>query len=179
MENFDIKNIKAIIGLGNPGQQYYKHRHTVGFQFLNFLAESLYASEWQDGQQMKRTTIKLNDQDILLIQPQTFMNSSGAVLPWLTKKGIKPEQILVVHDELEKPFGNVLIRFEGSHKGHNGLKSIMNIIGPSFWRLKFGIGRPENKDDVPDYVLTNFTPQEQQKLPELFGQALALLLKNS
>ena len=110
MENFDIKNIKAIIGLGNPGQQYYKHRHTVGFQFLNFLAESLYASEWQDGQQMKRTTIKINEQDIILIQPQTFMNSSGAVLPWLTKKGIKPEQILVVHDELEKPFGSLMMR---------------------------------------------------------------------
>jgi PTH1 family peptidyl-tRNA hydrolase len=103
------------------------------------------------------------------------MNNSGRVLPSLQKKGIKPEQILVIHDELEKPFGKIVLRFGGSHKGHNGLKSIMSMIGADFWHLAFGIGRPADKNDVPTYVLSNFSPDEASRVPELIDQSLALL----
>jgi PTH1 family peptidyl-tRNA hydrolase len=78
-------------------------------------------------------------------------------VPFLLKKGIKPENILVVHDELEKPFGNISIKMGGSAKGHNGLRSIITACGADFPRLRFGIARPTNREDVPDYVLTNFS----------------------
>lgn len=176
IKSFDIKNIKVLIGLGNPGQAYCNHRHTVGFKFIDFCATQFNASGWASGPQLERTSIRLNnEQEIMLIKPQTFMNNSGSIISWLSKKGIKPENIIVAHDELEKPFGTVLLRFGGSHKGHNGLKSIMSQLGDGFWRLKFGIGRPTDKADVPSYVLTNFSVQEQQELPQLFEKGLQLL----
>ncbi len=166
--------IKAIIGLGNPGQKYYKHRHSIGFRVLDELAQQLNAS-WQSSELMEYAAVRMNDHEVFLIKPTTFMNSSGKVMPWLQKKGIKPEQIVVVHDELEKPFGQVLIKMGGSHKGHNGLKSIMGAIGGDFWRLKFGIGRPDDKTQVPDYVLTNFSPQEEGGVQGLIERAIGLL----
>jgi len=109
-------------------------------------------------------SVAFNEQPVLLIKPQTFMNSSGQVIPLLKKDGIKPENILVVHDELEHPFGKITMRVGGSHRGHNGLRSIIEAMGPDFARLRFGIGRPENREDVPDYVLQPFS--EDAKLVE-------------
>ena len=83
-------------------------------------------------------------------------------MPWLIKKGMSPEQILVIHDELEKPRGNIQIRFGGSARGHNGLRSIIGMIGADFHRLRFGIGRPERKEDVGDWVLSNFALPQQE-----------------
>ena len=80
--------------------------------------------------------------------------------PYLSKQGIKAENILVIHDELEKPFGSLAIKFDGSHRGHNGLRSIIGICGPQFLRLRFGIGRPADKEDVPNYVLRQFDKTE-------------------
>ncbi|MFA5306619.1 MAG: aminoacyl-tRNA hydrolase [Candidatus Babeliales bacterium] len=176
---FDIYATKAIIGLGNPGAAYARNRHSIGFSVLNALAEK-YNVSWQSSELMEHTTIAVHDttgapHSILLIKPQTFMNNSGRVLPFVQKKGIKPEQVLVVHDELEKPFGKIVIKFGGSHKGHNGLKSIMSMIGADFWHLAFGIGRPADKNDVPSYVLSNFPPDEAPRVPELIEQSLALL----
>ena len=106
---------------------------------------------------MELAVIRVEGKPILLIKPQTFMNASGKVIPFLLKKGIKGENILVVHDELEMPFGKIKVKFGGSAKGHNGLRSIIDIIGKDFWRLSFGIDRPENREDVGQYVLSNFT----------------------
>jgi peptidyl-tRNA hydrolase, PTH1 family len=176
---FDIYAIKAIIGLGNPGAAYARNRHSIGFCVLNALAEKYHAS-WQHGDLMEYATITVHDttgapHSMLLIKPQTFMNNSGRVLPFVQKKGIKPEQIMVIHDELEKQFGKIVIKFGGSHKGHNGLKSIMSIIGADFWHLAFGIGRPADKNDVPAYVLSNFSADEASRVPELINQSLALV----
>ncbi len=176
---FDIYAIKAIIGLGNPGATYARNRHSIGFGIINALAEKCNAS-WQSGELMEYATISLQNTEgtthsILLIKPQTFMNNSGRILPFLQKKGIKPEQIMVLHDELEKSFGKVMVKFGGSHKGHNGLKSIMSMIGADFWHLAFGIGRPADKNEVPSYVLSNFLPDEASRVPELIDQSLALL----
>jgi len=177
---FDIRNIRAIIGLGNPGAKYAGHRHSIGFRVLDALAER-YGASWQTNDTMSHATIHVPldamQHELILIKPLTFMNNSGKVVSWLQKKGIKSDQILVVHDELEKPFGQILLRFAGSHKGHNGLKSIIGAMGTDFWRLKFGIGRPVDKDAVPDYVLSNFPRDEEARVPELVDQALALLIK--
>jgi len=149
------KKIKAIIGLGNPGSKYALNRHNIGFLIVDKLADS-YHSTWSKSDNFESAKIQINDQSILLIKPQTFMNNSGQVASSLQKKGIQPEEVLVVHDELELPFGKIVTKFAGSAKGHNGLKSIMAHMSDQFWRLRFGIGRPANREDVPDYVLENF-----------------------
>jgi PTH1 family peptidyl-tRNA hydrolase len=102
------------------------------------------------------------------------MNNSGQVIPYLTKQGIKPENILVVHDELELPFGEIKIRAGGSAKGHNGLKSIIQAIGPEFHRLRFGIGRPENREEVPDYVLEPFA-KDKSEVDKLIEKAVGAI----
>jgi PTH1 family peptidyl-tRNA hydrolase len=167
------KNIKAIIGLGNPGHQYRNNRHNIGFKVLDALAQNHHAS-WSEKPLMHVTDIQLNNKKILLIKPQTFMNSSGQVIAFLQKKGIEAENIMVVHDELEKSFGSIAIRQGGSHRGHNGLRSIIGSCGQDFWRIRFGIGRPENKDDVSDYVLSNFT-EEPDEIDRLIGEVLELI----
>src|SRR5579871_1211881 len=116
-------DIKAIIGLGNPGKQYYHHRHTIGFRVLDALCEH-YGGNWQTKEMMEYAEIVVNGKNIMLIKPQTYMNSSGKVIPFLQKKGLQPANLLVVHDELELPFGTIKVRVGGSAKGHNGLKSI-------------------------------------------------------
>ena len=154
--------IKAIIGLGNPGPKYHNHRHNIGFRVLDALAER-HGGSWQTKDNAEIAQVMINNQRVLLIKPLTFMNDSGRVIPPLLKQGIKAENILVVHDELEKPFGNIGIRIGGSAKGHNGLRSIIGVCGPDFARLRFGIGRPDHKEDVPNYVLSNFVePQANQ-----------------
>lgn len=170
--SFDSKNIRAIIGLGNPGQKYYKNRHNIGFRVVDELVACL-ASPWRSTELMEYASVRLYEggPEVFVIKPQTFMNSSGKVVSWLLKKGIKPDQIIVIHDELEKAFGKVLMNFGGSHKGHNGLKSIMGIIGQDFWRLKFGIGRPSDKNEVPDYVLADFLSFEESQIAQLIAQA--------
>ena len=147
--------IRAIIGLGNPGLAYARTRHNFGFLVVDELAR-LHGGSWRTKGEAEIAEIIIENQLIILIKPQTFMNASGRVLPLLTKQGIKAEEILVVHDELEMPFGRFAIKQGGSARGHNGLKSIIGTIGDQFHRLRCGIGRPENREDVPDYVLSSF-----------------------
>lgn len=148
--------IKVIIGLGNPGSAYYHHRHSIGFRILDELADK-YGAHWGKKDQLESAEIFIDNKKVVLIKPQTYMNNSGAVIPALQKKGVQPEEILVVHDELELPFGKVTNKLGGSAKGHNGLKSIIERCGDQFYRLRVGIGRPERKEDVPNYVLSNFS----------------------
>ncbi len=175
MQNFTISSpILAIIGLGNPGRQYTHNRHNIGFRVVDTLADTLHAS-WQTKDTMDLAQVTINDNKIYLIKPQTFMNSSGKVVPFLIKQGIKPENILVVHDELELPFGQLKFKMGGSHKGHNGLKSIIGVVGDMFARLRFGIGRPENREDVPDYVLRDFK-ENKDEVQNLIDQSAQQIL---
>jgi PTH1 family peptidyl-tRNA hydrolase len=169
--------IRAIIGLGNPGNNYHYHRHNIGFRIVDELARK-YNARWQKKDLAEVAEIILHDHPVLLIKPQTYMNSSGKVIPLLQKKGIKPEEILVVHDELELPFGKVALKMGGSAKGHNGLKSIIEQCGDQFYRLRFGIGRPENREDVPTYVLTNFS-EDQQRIEVLIAESIKLIEKQA
>ena len=153
--------IKAIIGLGNPGDRFYYTRHNIGFRVVDALCNK-YNGTWRKLDKMEIAEIEINQKNILLIKPQTFMNSSGEVFPYLQKKGIKPENILVVHDELELPFGSIKFKLDGSAKGHNGLKSIMSFCGSNFYRLRVGISRPTDREMVPDYVLKKFDENEDQ-----------------
>ncbi len=166
--------IKAIIGLGNPGPHYCKTRHNIGFQIVDLLA-SQYQGHWQTKNNMEFCSVVVNDKKVFLVKPLTFMNNSGQVLASLTKLGIKQENILVVHDELELPFGVTKLKFDGSAKGHNGLKSIITHGGAHFLRLRFGIDRPISRDDVPDYVLAKFR-EPQDQVDEQVQQAVDLTI---
>ncbi len=175
METGQTFDIKAIIGLGNPGKQYEYTRHNIGFRVVDAIAQK-YGASWQQRDNMLYTSVNCGEKKVILIKPQTFMNSSGKVISWLTKQGIKPENILVVHDELEKPFGHVSVRVGGSARGHNGLRSIMEACGPDFVRLRCGIGRPERKEDVGSYVLQNFS-EPAHDVDGMIDHALALVEK--
>ena len=167
------QDIKAIIGLGNPGASYYYHRHSIGFRILDALLDKHHGS-WRRVQDMEIAEVMLHGSSVFLIKPQTFMNSSGKVIPYLLKKGIKAENILVVHDELELPFGQLKIKQAGSAKGHNGLKSIIAACGDSFYRLRVGIGRPDDREKVPDYVLENFK-ESTSSVDDLIARAVILI----
>ena len=179
-----VDRIRAIIGLGNPGARFVFHRHNIGFRIVDRFVEQ-YNEAWHERDKLMyaevRTTNAPQHNDCRLadivygVKPLTYMNKSGEVLNFLQKKGIKPHEILVAHDELERKFGNISIAFGGSARGHNGLRSIMDTIGQDFWRLRFGIGRPENKEDVGDYVLSNFTIEEASVLEESIQFAVQLL----
>ncbi len=179
---FSPLSIRAIIGLGNPGPKFHKTRHNIGFRIIDEL-ESYAGASLQGTNDMEYAQVRFSNpvsgvemQPIYLIKPLTFMNNSGQVIPWLTKKGIKPDEILVIHDELEKAFGHVGTKFDGSAKGHNGLRSIIERIGQGFWRLRVGIGRPERKEDVGNYVLEPFDQQEEKDLVGIIDVAVKKIL---
>lgn len=171
--------IKAIIGLGNIGPKYSRNRHNIGFIILDLLAD-VYNATWSDKPKMEYSEIEIDDKKIILIKPTTFMNNSGEVIPWLLKRGIKAEHILVVHDEMEKKFGTLTVSQNTSHKGHNGLKSLITYGGNMFYRLRCGIGRPEHKDDVARYVLSDFieSPQELQNFEHAAVLKVVDMIKN-
>ncbi len=172
MNTYDFSPIKAIIGLGNPGNPYYHNRHNIGFRVVEELAKK-YNGTFKKTDLMELAQIQIGDKPYLLIMPQTYMNSSGKVIPFLNKKGINANNILVIHDELELPFGTIKGKPGGSAKGHNGLKSIIQYIGQDFARLAIGIGRPTQKEDVPNYVLENFKDSAQVEL--IIQQAINLI----
>lgn len=165
-----IPNCSVIIGLGNPGPLYYKTRHNIGFRIVDTLCEK-YNGQWQKKDDYQKAEITVHNKKLLLIKPQTGMNLSGAVIPKLKKMGYESSNILVVYDEMEKSFGSIQIRFGGSHRGHNGVRSLMEH-GENFWRFRFGIGRPEERRDVSNYVLEQFTQDEQNTLEEKIALAI-------
>lgn len=157
--------MKLIVGLGNPGDQYAKTRHNIGFRVLDSLKLNFHKGF---------LGLVAKDGDQIYLKPQTFMNRSGdSVLAALSFHKIKPEDLLVIHDELDLPFGTVKLKKGGGHAGHNGLRDIIRVIGPEFSRIRMGIGKPEHKTQVADYVLSAFTAQEEAALPDLIAQAVA------
>lgn len=151
----NLTHIKAIIGLGNPGERYYNTRHSIGYRVVDALVAQAGGS-WHDKGVLQAADIIVNDRPLLVIKSNTYMNDSGKVIPYVLKKGITASELLVIHDELEKPWGSWSIKIGGSHRGHNGLRSIIGVCGDTFYRLRVGIGRPTDKSMVPTYVLAPF-----------------------
>jgi PTH1 family peptidyl-tRNA hydrolase len=157
--------IKLFVGLGNPGTEYEATRHNAGFWWMNALVRDLKAPLAFDKSyygQVARTSVQ--GQNIWLLTPQTFMNLSGKSVAALAKFfKIKPEEILVAHDELDVIPGQGKLKFGGSHAGHNGLRDIHAQLGTGdYWRLRLGVGHPGNKDEVVDWVLRK--PMQEQRL---------------
>lgn len=167
-------DIKAIIGLGNPGHEYYYNRHSIGFRVVDALAK-YFGATWRERDKMLLAEVMINNKKVLLIKPQAFMNSSGNVIPFLSKQGIKADNILVVHDELEQPFGKISFKVGGSARGHNGVRSIIAACGENFVRVRFGIGRPESKEQVATYVLQNFS-EDATAIEHAINQAVVMIM---
>lgn len=167
---------RAIVGLGNPGPRFDLTRHNIGFYIVDEIAAQRGASFRTDGPLEVATITTTSGASLYLIKPQTYMNDSGKIAPWLAKKGIKPGEVIVIHDELEKPFSSFSCRLGGSARGHNGLRSLMELLGGEFWRIRVGIGRPAEKAQVADYVLSRFTPAEQKELPRIAEQLLSRIV---
>lgn len=174
MKAVNSKNITAIIGLGNPGPQFNFTPHNIGFLILDQLC-SLYHGTWQEKKNMLSTNITINAHKLTLIKPQTFMNLSGQILPYIHKDGIKMHNILVIHDEIDYPFGKINFKEGGSARGHNGLRSIISNGGDDFLRLRVGVGRPDNSNDIGNFVTTSFQESDTQ-VQELIQNSIEQVL---
>lgn len=153
--------IKALVGLGNPGPTFFYTPHNIGFLILDKLCE-MYHGDWSEDHNMQIATVIINDKKLLLVKPQTFMNNSGEILKYLNKRGIKQENLFVIHDEIDFPFGKVSIKVNGSARGHNGLRSLISYGGDKFLRLRCGVGRPENPAEVGNFVTKKFQESTEQ-----------------
>ena len=163
-----------VVGLGNPEAKYARNRHNIGFMVLDQLAQDA-------GISMTKTKFKgiygtglIEGSSVVLLKPQTYMNLSGrSVAPAQTFFDVEHTDVLVVHDELDLPFGRVRLKMGGGHAGHNGLRSMVKEMGSNaFARLRVGIGRPVH-GDVSNFVLSDFARGEEQEwLPDLIDRAV-------
>ena len=152
-----------IIGLGNIGEKYQFTRHNVGFLVIDEITKSLQSSSNINKTNFKADVLKSGYN--LYIKPNTYMNNSGqAVVAVKEYYKIDIENIIVIHDDLDLPFGTVKFKIGGGHGGHNGLRSIDSCIGKDYIRVRIGIGKPEDKSQVANYVLSNFSKEELNKL---------------
>lgn len=168
-----------IAGLGNPGKEYDGTRHNIGFACLDAFAQANQFDPWVDKKDLKchMASATLGDTRVILIKPTTYMNVSGeAVQATAHFYKIPAEKIMVVHDELDIPFGQIRLRTGGGSAGHNGLKSIIGLLGEDFGRVRVGIGPkvPEQIDSA-DFVLQKFSADQQAHIKELTREVNAIL----
>jgi PTH1 family peptidyl-tRNA hydrolase len=167
--------IRLIAGLGNPGREHSRDRHNVGFWLVDRLASAEGASLRKDAK-YHGLVAKLAGPggDVWLLEPQTYMNLSGKAIGALARfYKIAPEEVLVVHDELDFLPGVVKLKLGGGAAGHNGLKdTIAQLGGQGFWRLRIGIGHPGDRDLVADYVLSSPSPADRDAIDGAIDRAL-------
>ncbi|MDE2295009.1 MAG: aminoacyl-tRNA hydrolase [Gammaproteobacteria bacterium] len=165
--------LKIIAGLGNPGPEHQSTRHNAGFWFVDALANR-HGGEFRDYRKYSGETARVTiaGREIILLKPTTYMNRSGLAIRQLSDFfKVPPEQILVVHDELDLPVGTARFKFGGGHGGHNGLRDTIAHVGENFWRLRLGIGHPGTKAEVIDYVLTRAPRAEEDAIIDAVNTA--------
>jgi peptidyl-tRNA hydrolase, PTH1 family len=172
------KNL-LIVGLGNIGKQYENTRHNVGFLSIDHFAKQMEFSKMIQKKDLKCTTTRkqFSDSNVILCKPTTMMNLSGQAVQSIANfYRIKTENIVVVYDELDVPFGQIRMRLGGSSAGHNGIKSISEILGENFGRIRVGI-QTDNpiRQDASTYVLAKFKTNEQEQLPNLYKELTSIL----
>ena len=166
---------RLIVGLGNPGRDYEETRHNAGFWFCARLAQSWGASLAMESR--FHGIVGKSAGNVWMLLPQTFMNRSGQAVGALTRfHRIEPAEILVVHDELDIPPGQLRLKFGGGMGGHNGLKDITSHLGTQdYWRLRVGIGHPGDRNEVVNYVLKPPRREEQAEIDAAIERALGLM----
>jgi len=154
-----------FVGLGNPGSQYENTRHNIGFRIIDKLVDNASARD------ISKTSFQgklYRSGNTFFLKPTTFMNLSGKSLSAVKQFfKIELEDIIVIHDDIDLPFGALRFKKGGGHGGHNGLRSIDSFIGKEYLRVRIGVGKPEYKSQVADYVLHDFSEEEQKHLEKL------------
>ena len=165
--------MKLIVGLGNPGPEYAATRHNIGFMVTATLAERNGIALKRKGHQGIYGVGRVAGTEATILLPQTYMNRSGtSVVSACQSLGVKPGDLIVVHDEIDLDFGALRIKIGGGHGGHNGLRSIAAALGETEYnRLRLGIGRPPTGGDVSRYVLSCFNAAERAQLQEYTEKA--------
>ena len=167
-----------IVGLGNPGPAYERTRHNIGFMVIDELCRRRSVHPVSKSS-FEGELFKMGEH--FLLKPTTYMNLSGRSII-AVKNFYKIDDVIVIHDDLDLPFGALRFKTGGGHGGHNGLKSADAAIGPEYIRVRMGIGKPEHKSQVADYVLNPFTPEEEIRLKEWISKAadaVEMLLNSS
>jgi len=159
-----------IAGLGNPGTKYENNRHNVGFLVIDKIAKNLTTSNINKSN-FNADVLKSSNQ--LLVKPNTYMNNSGLSIHAIKEYyKLTLDDIIVIHDDLDLPFGTVKFKIGGGHGGHNGLRSIDAHIGNMYKRVRIGIGKPQEKTDVANYVLSDFSKEELNKLEDIIAHTI-------
>ena len=170
--------MKLIVGLGNPGEKYKKTRHNLGFLMVDYLAAG---DKWKENKKANCLYIKkqIGLEEVELIKPLTFMNNSGQTINYVQKKHrLKPENILIIHDEIDLPLGEIRIQQSRGAAGHKGVQSVINQLGTKdFVRLRIGI-RPINQETIVDtekFVLEKFTLEEEKIIQATIKRAARMI----
>ena len=163
-----------VVGLGNPGENYARTRHNVGFMVADLLAARLgskFKAHKRSGAEI--ATGRLTGHAVVLAKPRCYMNESGRqVVPLAKFYSVPPADIIVIHDELDIDFGRIRLKLDGGEGGHNGLRSIANALGTKdFQRVRIGIGRPPGRKDLAAFVLETFSAAERAEVPTICEQA--------
>lgn len=174
------KKIRMVAGLGNPGEEYKDTRHNAGFKAIDELAAQAGVTYWKNQLGALVATIQVHDpeaeggrREVVLVKPQSYMNASGGPISKLCAQyKIRVEELLVIHDELDIPEGDVRVKVGGGHAGHNGLRSIIDKMGSrDFSRIRTGIGNPPGRMAVADFVLKQFRPKELEDFENTCARA--------
>lgn len=171
----EATKVFLLVGLGNPGREYRENRHNIGFKVIDRLAESLDLKLTRVQNKALCGTAVLGDAKVVLAKPQTYMNLSGESVAGLSRfYKVPAENIMVIHDDIDLPFGVLRLRPGGGSAGQKGVISIIDRLGTQdFPRMRFGIGRPSGTRGGAGYVLKNFSPDEQKELVVLIDQAVS------
>jgi PTH1 family peptidyl-tRNA hydrolase len=156
-----------IVGLGNPDSKYKNNRHNVGFMVIDKLVDDHNCTH------INKPAFRgelYKSKDILFLKPHTYMNLSGESVRAVSDY-YKPDRIIVIHDDLDLPFGTLRYKIGGGHGGHNGLRSIDAHMGKDYYRVRIGIGKPDNKGDVANFVLSDFPKSQQNTLDDILNVA--------
>ena len=157
--------MKLFVGLGNPGENYCKNRHNIGFMAIDAIVNRYGGSSWRQKFQGLATEVTLNREKLIFLKPSTFMNLSGQSVSEASRFYKLPSsEICVFHDELDLPFMKIKTKIGGGHAGHNGLRSIQQHLGPDYFRVRIGVGHPGDKAKVASYVLNNFPKNNEAEL---------------
>jgi len=166
--------MRLVVGLGNPGVRYARNRHNIGFMAVDAIARRHGVGAFRSRFKGELAEGAIAGERRLLLKPQTFMNASGeAVLAAMSFYKIAPEDIVVIHDEIDLRDGKVRVKRGGGNAGHNGLRSIDALIGRDYWRVRIGVGHPGVKELVQPYVLQNFFAEEVTEWVEPLIDAVA------
>src|SRR5579859_8085267 len=169
-----------VVGLGNPGPEYAATRHNVGWLALDAVAQAAGGADFRKKFSGDVAKVSLAGKDCVLLRPGTFMNESGrSVQPAAAFFRVEPGNVIVLHDELDLPFGDVRVKLGGGHAGHNGLRSIVQHLGTQdFVRVRLGVGRPpaDFRGDVAAYVLSAFAPSERPAVPAMVSRAVTAVI---